>query len=216
MIFLSTSSARKMATSMATSSHVTRAPIAILPPKTVRAFGAARLPSRMHSTHCCPTGAERRQSGQAWRPHRTHETYVSRPGCRKQVGTGEPSVGSPWIPGAFKLLSGGCAWATLNRNRLEHHILCRTVLLSRLHPADPVHNITAVDHFTEDGVLSVEPGCRRYGDEELRAVGARPRVRHGEQVRPVEGEIWVNLIREAVTGPTASGAQRVATLDHEI
>ena len=32
------------------------------------------LPSRMHSTHCWPTAAERRQSGHAGRPHRTHDT----------------------------------------------------------------------------------------------------------------------------------------------
>jgi hypothetical protein len=48
----------------------------------VRAGRVLRAPSLTHSTHCWPTEAERMQSGHAWRPHRTQETYVSRPGCR--------------------------------------------------------------------------------------------------------------------------------------
>ena len=47
-----------------------------------RPAGCALARPRTHSTHCCPTAAWRRQSGQAWRPHRTQETQVSLPGCR--------------------------------------------------------------------------------------------------------------------------------------
>ena len=73
---------RNTATLMATSVQVTTAPAAGRPPKVVRAWRVLRAPSPTHSTHCWPTEAERMQSGHAWRPHRTQETYVSRPGCR--------------------------------------------------------------------------------------------------------------------------------------
>ena len=36
---------------------------------------------------------------------------------------------------------------------------------------------------TEDGVLPVEPGAGHGGDEELRPVRVRPRVRHAQQTR---------------------------------
>src|ERR1700761_88758 len=88
---------------MPTSDQVTAAPVVTRPPNAVlgcRTGGpASGLRPRMQSTHCWPTGADRRQSGQAGRPQREQETYVSRPGCRKQVGTPDdaaaPSSGGP-------------------------------------------------------------------------------------------------------------------------
>ena len=72
-----------------------------------------------HSTHCWPTAADLRQSGQAGRPHLTHETYVSRSGCLKQVGAAADTPGS--APGP-----GGTAMALAARLRraavaLDHH-----------------------------------------------------------------------------------------------
>src|ERR1700758_5506963 len=71
---------------MPTSVQVTTLLVVGRPPKTAPPLRTPRFPSRTHSTHCWPTAAERRQSGHAGRPHRTQETYVSRPGCLKQVG----------------------------------------------------------------------------------------------------------------------------------
>src|SRR5260370_4453239 len=83
---------------MATSVQVTTAPReAERPPNTPRAERVLWLPARMHSTHCCPTAADRRQSGHAGRPQRTQDTYVSRPGCLKQVG-GPASPGPLPVP----------------------------------------------------------------------------------------------------------------------
>ena len=70
------------ATLIATSVHVTTAPAAGRPPNVVLACRVLRVPSFTHSTHCWPTEAARMQSGHAGRPHRTQETYVSRPGWR--------------------------------------------------------------------------------------------------------------------------------------
>ena len=52
-------------------------------------------------------------------------------------------------------------------------------------------------------------------DEELRAVGARARIRHRQQVRLVELQFGVELVGELVARTTATGARRVAALDHE-
>src|SRR6267143_795165 len=45
---------------------------------------------------------------------------------------------------------------------------------------EPLH------HLAEDGVAVVEVRRRHLGDEELRAVGIRPRVRHRQEARLVE------------------------------
>ncbi|SHV10660.1 Uncharacterised protein [Mycobacteroides abscessus subsp. abscessus] len=39
-------------------------------------------PCWTHSTHCCPTGADRMQAGHTGRPHRTQRTAVARSGCQ--------------------------------------------------------------------------------------------------------------------------------------
>ena len=72
-----------------------------------------------------------------------------------------------------------------------------------------------VGDLAEDGVLAVEVRGRPDGDEELRAVGVRAGVRHREQVRPVEGQLRVELVGELVARPAVTLAQRVAALDHE-
>jgi len=82
---------------MPTSVQVTTGAVTTRPPNSVLAWRAPLFAPRMHSTHCWPTAADRRQSGHAGRPQRTHETYVSRPGCRKQVGTAA-AAGSPVRP----------------------------------------------------------------------------------------------------------------------
>ena len=72
-----------------------------------------------------------------------------------------------------------------------------------------------VDHLAENRVLAVKPGRRGHGDEELRSVGPRPGVRHGEHIRVVEVQLGVDLVLELVAGASGSATQRVASLDHE-
>ena len=73
----------------------------------------------------------------------------------------------------------------------------------------------AVGDLAEDRVPPVEVRRRADGDEELRAVGARAGVGHGQQVRPVELQLGVELVAELVARAAGAGAQRVAALDHE-
>ena len=53
------------------------------------------------------------------------------------------------------------------------------------------------------------------GDEELRAVGARARIGHRQQVGLVELQLGVELVGELVARAAATGSGRVAALDHE-
>src|SRR6266566_7944954 len=201
---------------MPTRIQVTIALATARPPKTVRGCRTLLLPSRTHSTHCWPTAAERRQSGQAGLPHRTQDTYVSRPGCRKQVGAAV-SCWVPWPGGTAMALSRGSRIvAAIDRDRLEDDILDRPVVASRHRLADLIDDLAAADDLAEDSVLPVQPRSRDGGDEKLRAVRAGTRVGHGKQVRPVEGEIRVKLVSELVTGAAGSRTERVSALNHEI
>ena len=78
-------------------------------------------------------------------------------------------------------------------------------------------DVVAFDDFTEDGVLSGEPGGVRGGDEELAAVGVGAGVGHGELagVFEVVGGA-LGLVRELVAGAAHAGAFGVAALDHEV
>src|SRR5579862_7352453 len=79
--------------------------------------------------------------------------------------------------GPVRSATGGVA--ALHGDRLDDDILHRPVLAGRLHAADRVHHVGALDDLAEDGVLAVEPGRGPDRDEELRAVGAGAGVRHG-------------------------------------
>src|SRR4051795_1998738 len=78
----------------------------------------------------------------------------------------------------------------------------------RLERVDDVH---AAGHLAEHGVLAVEPG-RGIGrdDEELRAVGVRAGVRHGQ--RSADDLVLVDLVLERVAGAAGAGALRTAAL----
>src|SRR5271166_4616638 len=110
----------------------------------------------------------------------------------------------------------GSAVAAFYRDRLDGHVLRRPVLAARLDPADQVDHIGTLDDLTEDGVLAVQPGGRHDRDEELRAVGAGPGVRHGQHVWPVEREVRVDFIGELVAGAATARSERVPALDHEV
>src|SRR5215469_13285755 len=102
----------------------------------------------MQSTHCWPTAADRRQSGQAGRPHRTHETYVSRSGCLKQVGADAETPDSGLGPGGASMalaVSPGAvrSWAAvaLDHHGLEDDIIHRPVVPAGSYVADVFDNV---------------------------------------------------------------------------
>ena len=73
-----------------------------------------------------------------------------------------------------------------------------------------------VGDLTKNRVSALKVRSFDRGDEELRAIRARPGIRHGEEERSVERELRVNLITELVAGSAVTHTERVATLDHEV
>src|SRR5450755_3226507 len=111
-------------------------------------------------------------------------------------------------------LSRGC-WRValaLDHDRLKDDIIDRAVVASCFRLADLIDDLSAIDDLAEDGVLTVQPGSRDAGNEELGAVGARAGIGHGQQVRPVERKVRGEL----VAGAAGALAERVPALDHEI
>src|SRR5215467_1445915 len=124
--------------------QVTTGRVVTRPPNGAAPVLDPRFPSLTHSTHCWPTAAERRQSGQAGRPHRTHETYVSRSGCLKQVGADAETSGSELGPGgdAIALAASGRRGAVaLDNHRLEDYVIGRLVVPPGPHLADRVDDL---------------------------------------------------------------------------
>src|ERR1039457_5761826 len=77
-------------------------------------------------------------------------------------------------------------------------------------------DVAALNDLAEDGVPAVEVGGGHGGYEELRPVGPGTRVRHGQQVGPVEGELRVELVGELAAGTAGTGTERVTALDHKV
>src|SRR5262249_40472696 len=100
---------------------------------------------------------------------------------------------------------------------LENHVTDGPVAGRGLRRGDRVDDLlrVVVDHFTEDGVLPVEPARLADRDEELRPARTGSRVGTGQQVRPAELEVRVDLVLELVPRAAPSGTRRVAALDHE-
>src|SRR5215469_5055145 len=118
--------------------QVTHGRSATRPPNSAVPRLTVLLPSLTHSMHCWPTAADRRQSGHAGRPQRTHDTYVSRFGCLKQVGADAETPDSALWPGGTAIVLP----ARLRRpavavdlHRLEHHVIHRAVVPARPHRA---------------------------------------------------------------------------------
>ena len=95
----------------------------------------------------------------------------------------------------------------------------RLVVLVHFDLGDPLHDVNARLDAPEDCVFVVEPRRGDGGDEELRAVGARPSVRHRECVGTVVAQRSMELILELVPPdgrPSGAIPERVTGLDHEI
>ena len=118
-----------------------------------------------------------------------------------------------------------------DQNQLElrtseefHHGAPPSVALNRLNGQfhhlvalpDRIDHIHSLDHLAEHRVLSVQVWLGRVGDEELAAVGARPRIGHGDETRAVLQGIALAFILELVTGAAPARARGIAPLDDEI
>src|SRR5436190_15348845 len=98
----------------------------------------------------------------------------------------------------------------------DDDVLARSVLGAGRGLADGLDDLVALGDLAEDRVLAGQPRRGGDGDEELRAVRAGARVRHGQQARLVEpGSAGRDLVLERVAGSARAGAGGVAALDHE-
>src|SRR5258708_6032099 len=68
----------------------------------------------------------------------------------------------------------------LNRYGINLHILRRPVTSALRNLGNLLDHVVALDHFSENGVFIIQPGCFRHGDKELATVGVRTRVGHGK------------------------------------
>src|SRR5438128_3153517 len=72
-------------------------------------------------------------------------------------------------------------------------------------PRDFGDQLEPLHHLAEDGVPVVEVRRRHFGDEELRAVGVRARVGHGQKARLVEAAAALELVLETIAGISGAG-----------
>ena len=78
---------------------------------------------------------------------------------------------------------GGWESASFYLDALDHHILERSIARPCRGAPDLAHDVHATLDLAEDRVLVIEMRCRPERDEELTAVGVRPRVRHRQDAR---------------------------------
>ena len=82
-----------------------------------------------------------------------------------------------------------------------------------------LQHIHSLLHLAEHHVVAVQPGAGNGGDEELRAVGVRAAVRHGEEARTrvLQCEVLVGeaLAVDGLAARAVSGGE-VSALDHEV
>lgn len=98
---------------------------------------------------------------------------------------------------------------------LVHRLVLR-ICFDKAHALDHPH--PGLDS-AEDGVLPVQPRCRRKGDEELAPVGIRPAICHAQNPSPSMFQLSVDLVLKLLAVDGASppaGAGGIAGLDHEV
>src|SRR5436305_529514 len=80
----------------------------------------------------------------------------------------------------FPLIGSIYLGGSLDRDGVNHHVLCWTVLRAFFHLGNLVCYVLAFHHFTKDRVIPREPRCSRHSDKELRTIGSRTRIGHGQ------------------------------------
>src|SRR5699024_2386822 len=105
-----------------------------------------------------------------------------------------------------------------NFDGLDDDVVDRLILRSGWHGVEFINYLArgGVEYFTEDGVAVLEPRCCYRGDEELRTVGTRAGVCHGEFIRFVEVEFGVEFVFELVARTADTATQWIASLNHEV
>src|SRR6201999_2001411 len=100
--------------------------------------------------------------------------------------------------GYFAERDSGRGGAAEDFDLLEDLIFVRTIRGTAGHIRDLLHDVVAGHDVAEHRVPSVEVRRLALRDEELRAVGAGARVRHGENAGLVVPKLLVELVGETV------------------
>src|SRR5262245_11273211 len=101
---------------------------------------------------------------------------------------------------------------------VNHHLVRWLTALSATR-LNGLHDVRPLRHLAEDHVLAVEPGRDHGRDEELRAVGVRAGVGHGEEERPVVFALEVLVVELGAVDGLAAGSVvvgEVTSLEHEL
>lgn len=78
------------------------------------------------------------------------------------------------------------------------------------------HFLPIVEYLPKHGMLAIKPWCGDMSNEELRSVGVRSGIGHGEHTGTTVSQIGVEFVFKHVAGPAGSGTLGAAPLDHEI
>lgn len=73
----------------------------------------------------------------------------------------------------------------MNLHGIDLNGLLRPVLLVDLHSFHDIQRVPAFEQPTEDSILSIQMRRGRKSEEELRSIGVRPFVRHGQDAARV-------------------------------
>src|SRR5690606_6833921 len=79
-----------------------------------------------------------------------------------------------------------------------------------------IHDVLTADDVAEHAVPVVQVRRGPLRDEKLAAIGARARIRHGEDAGTIMLQRLVELVLELVPRATRPVPRRITTLDHEI
>src|SRR5207302_11287505 len=73
-----------------------------------------------------------------------------------------------------------------DRNGVQHNVLIWLVLSASGSIGNLVRDLLSFNHFAKDGVIAGKPRCGRHSDEELRSIGIRACIGHGQLSRLVK------------------------------
>jgi len=99
---------------------------------------------------------------------------------------------------------------------VDDNLLARSARLGAT-PLHFAHHLGATDDMTEDHMLVVQPICFRGAYKELRAVGIRPRVGHGQSAETIVFQVKVLVVELLAIDGLSAGTiviGKVAALAH--
>src|SRR5215831_1945060 len=99
---------------------------------------------------------------------------------------------------------------------IDRYRIDRKVSRALWHTRDLFYQLNGcIVTLAENGVSAVQMRRWHFSDKELRAVGIRARVGHGQATGAIKCEAGVEFILKAIARPANTLSQRIAALNHE-